>query len=100
MLLCVKKALIKLCSGNFADAAERSEHIESVIKSGVMRSISIEVPEIPLSYRLTGDRKTVMPKAFTIPVIVSKMKFLILRDDRTFFITAPSFVIFCLHYLL
>ena len=48
--------------------------MESVKYSGVSWSKSMDVPEIPLSYNFTGIKKTVMPKALTIPAIVSIIK--------------------------
>lgn len=35
---------------------------------------SMEVPEMPLSYSLTGARKTVTPNALTQPAMVSMRK--------------------------
>lgn len=52
---------------------------------GVICSSSMEVPEIPLSYSLTGVRKIVMPKAFMIPAMVS-MAIWIIRVLREWFI--------------
>lgn len=37
----------------------------------------MDVPEIPLSYNFTGVMNSVMPKAFTIPAIVSMKRFVI-----------------------
>ena len=48
-------------------------------QSGVICDNSIDVPEIPLSYSFTGERKTVTPKAFTNPAIVSIIIFLNLK---------------------
>ena len=42
---------------------------------GVICSSNMEVPEIPLSYNLTGVRKIVIPKAFMIPATVSISRF-------------------------
>ena len=50
--------------------------IDRLRKSGVNLSNSIDVPEIPLSYNLTGIRKNVMPKALIMPAIVSIKSFL------------------------
>ena len=44
--------------------------------SGVIYPKSIDVPDIPLSYRFTGIRNTVMPNALMNPAIVSMIKFL------------------------
>ena len=37
---------------------------------------SIDVPEMPLSYRFTGIRNTVIPNELMNPAMVSMMKFL------------------------
>ena len=51
----------------------------------------MDVPDIPLSYNLTGVRKTVTPKAFTIPATVSINMFRILCFFGCFIDIPPSF---------
>ena len=46
------------------------------IYSGVIWDNSIDVPDIPLSYNLTGVKKIVTPKALIIPASVSMITFL------------------------
>jgi hypothetical protein len=52
-----------------------NRHTDSEILSGVTCAISIDVPDMPLSYNFTGFRKIVTPIALMIPAIVSMMKF-------------------------
>ena len=64
----------------FSNQTGTGEHLRIIrkkerdINSGVIRASNMEVPEIPPSYRLTGARKTVAPKALIRPEIVSITK--------------------------
>ena len=54
---------------------------DRVIQGGVVCASSMEVPEMPLSYRPTGDRNMVTPKALMQPDSSSVRKFFPLRDS-------------------
>lgn len=52
-------------------------NIDNDIHSGVSWDNNIAVPEIPLSYNMTGAINTVTPKAFITPAINRNTNFLI-----------------------
>ena len=53
--------------------------------SGVHCHSSMEVPEIPASYRLTGARNKVIPSALITPARRINRKFDNFREDNWFF---------------
>ena len=55
-----------------------SKNTERVNSGGVICDKRIDVPEIPLSYKLTGAKNIVTPIAFIIPEIVKQKSFLYL----------------------
>ena len=73
------------------------------IYSGVICERSIDVPDIPLSYNLTGAKKTVTPKAFIQPAINKIIKFCHFNVLKSFFNIIPpefQFLIYCLDYII
>ena len=59
---------------------------DNVIHGTFICDKSIDVPEIPLSYKLTGIKNTVTPNALIMPAIVSIIIFVICRLVKAFFI--------------
>ena len=58
--------------------------------NGVISPSSIDVPEKPLSSRLTGDKNILMPMAFIIPAANKNIKFTISCFLFLIFMASPS----------
>ena len=79
-----------------------TKNIDIFKNSGVTWSRSIDKPEIPLSYSLTGYKNKVTPNALMIPAIKRKRKLIgliSLKWDRYLLVTYLIFLIFYIPFL-